>query len=85
MSAARESSQQELLTLTGVGRSYSGMPPVHALREATFSRFSGEGELAAAVFGKSPRGPIPAAHFLVDDERLAQLFRQNDRLGALGA
>ena len=34
--------QQELLTLTGVGRTYPGSPPVHALRDATFSVGAGE-------------------------------------------
>jgi putative ABC transport system ATP-binding protein len=47
------SPQQELLTLTGVGRTYSGSPPVYALREATFSVRAGE---VLGIIGRSGSG-----------------------------
>jgi putative ABC transport system ATP-binding protein len=53
MSAARKPVQQELLTLTGVGRTYPGSPPVHALRDAAFS--VGVGEVLGIV-GRSGSG-----------------------------
>jgi len=53
MSAAPEPSHRELLTLTGVGRTYPGSPPVHALREATFSVESGE---VLGIVGRSGSG-----------------------------
>jgi putative ABC transport system ATP-binding protein len=53
MSAAQEPPQHELLTLTGVGRMYPGTPPVHALRDATFS--VGVGEVLGIV-GRSGSG-----------------------------
>ena len=53
MSAAREPSQSELLTLTGVGRKYPGSPPVHALRDATFSVEVGE---VLGIVGRSGSG-----------------------------
>jgi len=53
MSAARTPAPQELLTLTGVGRTYPGSPPVHALRDATFS--VGPGEVLGIV-GRSGSG-----------------------------
>jgi putative ABC transport system ATP-binding protein len=53
MSAAREPLQQELLTLTGVGRTYPGSPPVYALRDATFSVGAGE---ALGIIGRSGSG-----------------------------
>jgi ABC-type lipoprotein export system ATPase subunit len=53
MSAARKPVQQELLTLTGVGRTYPGSPPVYALRDATFS--VGVGEVLGIV-GRSGSG-----------------------------
>jgi putative ABC transport system ATP-binding protein len=53
MSAARKLAQQELLTLTGVGRTYPGSPPVHALRDATFSVAVGE---VLGIVGRSGSG-----------------------------
>jgi putative ABC transport system ATP-binding protein len=53
MSAAREPSQPELLTLTGVGRTYPGSPPVHALRDATFSVGADE---VLGIIGRSGSG-----------------------------
>ena len=53
MSAARKPAQQELLTLTGVGRTYPGSPPVHALRDATFSVGAGE---VLGIVGRSGSG-----------------------------
>ena len=53
MSAVPEPSPQELLTLTGVGRTYPGTPPVHALRNATFSVAAGE---VLGIIGRSGSG-----------------------------
>jgi putative ABC transport system ATP-binding protein len=53
MSAVPQSSPHELLTLTGVGRTYPGSPPVHALHDATFS--VGVGEVLGIV-GRSGSG-----------------------------
>ncbi|MGH2890995.1 MAG: ABC transporter ATP-binding protein [Solirubrobacteraceae bacterium] len=53
MSAAREPVAQELLALTGVGRTYPGSPPVHALRDATFSVGAGE---VLGIVGRSGSG-----------------------------
>lgn len=53
MSAAPEPAQQELLTLTDVGRTYPGSPPVHALRGATFSVGIGE---VLGIVGRSGSG-----------------------------
>ncbi len=50
MSATPQPAQQELLTLTGVGRTYPGSPPVHALRDATFSVGAGE---VLGIIGRS--------------------------------
>ena len=44
---------RELLTLTGVGRTYPGSPPVPALREATFSVLAGE---VVGIIGRSGSG-----------------------------
>jgi len=53
MSPAPEPVGHELLTLTGVGRTYPGSPPVHALRDATFSVGAGE---VLGIIGRSGSG-----------------------------
>src|ERR1700761_2139103 len=53
MSVAAVAEPAELLTLTGVGRTYPGSPPVPALREATFSVLAGE---VLGIIGRSGSG-----------------------------
>jgi putative ABC transport system ATP-binding protein len=53
MSAVPGHDEQELLTLTDVGRTYPGSPPVHALRGATFSVLAGE---VLGIIGRSGSG-----------------------------
>jgi putative ABC transport system ATP-binding protein len=53
MSIAAAEEPRELLTLTEVGRTYPGSPPVPALREATFSVLGGE---VLGIIGRSGSG-----------------------------
>jgi putative ABC transport system ATP-binding protein len=82
MSAVPEPRQQELLTLTGVGRTYPGSPPVDALRDATFSVRAGE---VLGIIGRSGSGKSTLLNILglldlptsgdyrVDGQRVGQL------------
>ena len=53
MSAASALGEEQLLTLTDVGRTYPGPPPVPALRTATFSVLAGE---VLGIVGRSGSG-----------------------------
>jgi putative ABC transport system ATP-binding protein len=53
MTAAPALGEPELLTLTGVGRTYPGSPPVPALRDATFSVSAGA---VLGIIGRSGSG-----------------------------
>jgi putative ABC transport system ATP-binding protein len=53
MSATPALGEEELLTLTDVGRTYPGSPPVHALRDANFSVLAGE---VLGIIGRSGSG-----------------------------
>jgi putative ABC transport system ATP-binding protein len=82
MSAASEHGEHELLTLTEVGRTYPGSPPVSALRGATFSVRAGE---ALGIIGRSGSGKSTLLNVLglldlptsgdyrVDGQRVASL------------
>jgi putative ABC transport system ATP-binding protein len=82
MSAAPAPGEQELLTLTDVGRTYPGSPPVHALQGATFSVLAGE---VLGIIGRSGSGKSTLLNVLglldlptsgdyrVDGQRVASL------------
>lgn len=82
MSAVPAPSPFAVLTLTGVGRTYAGSPPVHALRDATFSVQAGE---VVGIVGRSGSGKstllnvlglldVPTSgDYRVDGQRTAQL------------
>ena len=82
MSAVPAPSPFAVLTLTGVGRTYAGSPPVHALRDATFSVQAGE---VVGIIGRSGSGKstllnvlglldVPTSgDYRVDGQRTAQL------------
>ena len=53
MSVAREATPEELLALSGVGRTYPGSPPVRALHDVTFSVGTGE---VLGIIGRSGSG-----------------------------
>jgi putative ABC transport system ATP-binding protein len=83
MSASREPSQQELLTLTGVGRTYSGSPPVHALRDATFSLLADE---VLGIIGRSGSGKSTLLNVLglLDLPTSGDYRIDGHRVGSLG-
>jgi putative ABC transport system ATP-binding protein len=83
MSAAPEPGHPELLTLTGVGRTYPGSPPVHALRDATFSVQPGE---VVGIIGRSGSGKSTLMNVLgLLDLPTSGLYRvDGQRVGSLG-
>ena len=82
MSGARDTGPQELLTLTGVGRTYPSSPPVHALRDATFSVLAGE---VLGIIGRSGSGKSTLLNVLglLDVPTSGDYRVDGQRIGAL--
>jgi putative ABC transport system ATP-binding protein len=83
MSAAPAYVEHELLTLTDVGRTYAGSPPVHALRAATFSVAAGE---VLGIIGRSGSGKSTLLNVLglLDLPTSGDYRVDGERVGSLG-